>query len=745
MKVEVYLVQHTHWDREWYLTYRQFRTKLVKLLKDVLERITTEPHFKFYLDGQVAPIEDTLAVRPAYRNSIERAVRAGRLHFGPWYTLADEFIPSGETLIRNLELGIRKANEYGIKEFIGYLPDQFGHIAQMPQILVNFGIQIAALWRGVPDNGLGLTFTWKSPSGHSVRCAHMRFGYANGARLDLSSPENFALSLKKEVHSISRIDARQPYLIMCGDDHMFAQKIPESFLHFAQSQTEISPKLSTIHQYIANMPSPVGEVIGELRYSDTSYVLRGSFTARLPSKIAYANFETTLTRYLEPIQVLDPNSHYDSLSEAWKLLILNSAHDSICGTVTDRVHCDFLSRLAKARLSTLKVASKYFSNPKYPFNPSPWPRSTVFNGVYLESVDPLSTRYRQGNFPGIEVQESSLGTDKMYLDLLNGVFNLTCDGKVISSNMFELYWQADEGDEYNFAPGSDEVPVIKRYIKYWSSFKEPGIAKLNVSYSFGGPNNKSAKEHALWQITKIAGESFFRIKLTLHTNEINRRLRLYIPIGEPIDGTYSGTTFGSAYREYEPPGQRSGVEYDEKTVAARHFVAAGRLALVFNTPFEYEHVRKGNKDFVAVTLLRSVGKLSKPALTTRPGPAGPTISCPNAQCRGEITWEFGLTALDNPISLKKVWQYWEEFAHPIVGIATYLEPIGIFIRPGILILSSLRKVNGYTELRCFEPSGYKASIEDVTLPPGARRVDFLGNAIPHDNEIKPFEILTWSW
>ena len=57
---------------------------------------------------------------------------------GPWYVLPDEFLASGESLIRNLIFGKAIAEELGDYCPVGYLPDQFGHIAQMPQLLRRF-------------------------------------------------------------------------------------------------------------------------------------------------------------------------------------------------------------------------------------------------------------------------------------------------------------------------------------------------------------------------------------------------------------------------------------------------------------------------------------------------------------------------------------------------------------------------------------------------------------------------------
>ena len=70
----------------------------------------------------------------------------GRLAIGPWQVLVDEFLVSGETILRNLEYGQRRGKELGGAMAVGYLPDMFGHVAQMPQILKRSGIERAVVW-----------------------------------------------------------------------------------------------------------------------------------------------------------------------------------------------------------------------------------------------------------------------------------------------------------------------------------------------------------------------------------------------------------------------------------------------------------------------------------------------------------------------------------------------------------------------------------------------------------------------
>src|ERR1700738_4461529 len=91
------------------------------------------------------------ATRPDARPPLRRLASAGRLAVGPWYVLMDEFLVSGETIVRNLQLGLQRAAAFGGAMTVGYLPDMFGHIAQMPQLLRQAGFEHTVVWRGVPS------------------------------------------------------------------------------------------------------------------------------------------------------------------------------------------------------------------------------------------------------------------------------------------------------------------------------------------------------------------------------------------------------------------------------------------------------------------------------------------------------------------------------------------------------------------------------------------------------------------
>lgn len=99
--MKFYYFNSTHWDREWYQPYQEFRKYLVDAARELLRIFDTEPEFRrFTFDGQTIVLEDITEIRPDWRPKLEELIRSGRLNVGPWYVMPDEFLVSGEAMIR---------------------------------------------------------------------------------------------------------------------------------------------------------------------------------------------------------------------------------------------------------------------------------------------------------------------------------------------------------------------------------------------------------------------------------------------------------------------------------------------------------------------------------------------------------------------------------------------------------------------------------------------------------------------
>ncbi len=358
----VAVVAHTHWDREWYKPFQEFRLDLVTTMDALLALLESDPSFRTFLcDGQMALIDDYLEIRPDAEDRIRTLATAGRLSVGPWYILMDEFLVSAETIVRNLQMGMARAGAFGGAMLVGYLPDMFGHIAQMPQILRQAGIEHAVVWRGVPQAIKSTGFWWEAPDGSTVRAEYLPRGYGNGATL----PDD-AKALVKRAAAHEREIA--DYLIdeilwMNGSDHLPAQPFVGRVLEEANElQDAFRFSMSSLTEYLERAPT-VGlpRWRGELRSGARANILMGVTSSRVDVKRAAARAALALERRAEPYAALfSPPPHWpgEALGIAWRSVVRNAAHDSICACSVDEVTDAVLGRYVEARQIADAVARR---------------------------------------------------------------------------------------------------------------------------------------------------------------------------------------------------------------------------------------------------------------------------------------------------------------------------------------------------------------------------------------------------
>ncbi len=212
--------------------FRCFRARLVGLIDALLVLMDKHSEYAFFhLDGQTALLEDYLEIRPEQKPRLKRLIGEGRILVGPWYTQPDEFLVSGEALIRNLLLGRRIATCFGGCMALGYLPDTFGHTGQMPQILAGFGFPAAILFRGISHDYVPSAFTWRGTDGTAIltikmpdETAYSNFFYGLQSTLAAGSPINWAVADRQlaELRSLSESTAVCDHLLwMDGVDHVY--------------------------------------------------------------------------------------------------------------------------------------------------------------------------------------------------------------------------------------------------------------------------------------------------------------------------------------------------------------------------------------------------------------------------------------------------------------------------------------------------------------------------------------------
>jgi mannosylglycerate hydrolase len=364
MALDVHVVTHTHWDREWYLPFERFRQRLVALVDELIDDPPSAGE-SFLLDGQAIILDDYAAVRPERIEQLRAFVREGRLEAGPWYVLADELIPSGEALVRNLLAGQRALRRFGGQPPpVLYCPDSFGHPAALPAVAAGFGLPLIILWRGYGGPGWpdGDTVRWSAPNGDEVLLFHLpRDGYEFGSHLPTTSVaarERWS-RMRAELVPRSSIGVM---LVLNGADHHARQLGWRDALAALETAGESDgvrrSSLRGFAQQLVERSSgqrlPV--IRGELRDSyGYTWALQGTLATRAHEKRLNARAERVLLRDTEPWSALASRrgpTKRAFVEEAWRTLLTAQPHDTLCGCSIDDVADAMELRL---RSSTLQA------------------------------------------------------------------------------------------------------------------------------------------------------------------------------------------------------------------------------------------------------------------------------------------------------------------------------------------------------------------------------------------------------
>ncbi|AZN42924.1 alpha-mannosidase [Paenibacillus albus] len=430
-----HIISHTHWDREWYLPYEKHHVRLITLMDTLMDTLENDEEYRsFFLDGQTIIIEDYLQVRPDRRERLEKWIREGRIHIGPWYVLQDAFLTSSEANVRNLQIGHQDASYYGTIAKIGYFPDTFGNIGQAPQLMRQADIDNALFGRGVKPTGFNNMVSdaayessfseleWEGPDGSRVLGILFANWYSNGNEVPVNEAE------AKEYWNRKLADAGKyastgQLLFMNGCDHQPIQTDLSAAIHVA---SRLYPDVDFVHSnfpdYLSSLKSSLSDtqlsvVRGELRSQRTDgwSTLVNTASARVYLKQMNQAGQTMLEKIAEPLAAFayatgQAEYPYHLFTYAWKTLMQNHPHDSICGCSVDEVHREMVTRFDKSRHvaetivadSALALASAVDTSvfttlgqdalPLIVFNTTGWERS----GVVTAQLDAARVYFREG-------------------------------------------------------------------------------------------------------------------------------------------------------------------------------------------------------------------------------------------------------------------------------------------------------------------------------------------------------------
>lgn len=692
--MKLFVVPHTHWDREWYMTFRETRAKLVNMIDILLKLMEGDPHFRFMLDGQTVVLEDYLEVKPENGVRLRKMIEDGRLAIGPWYVQPDEFLVSGESLIRNILIGDKITKQFGKKMNAGYLPDTFGHICEMPMILRGFDIDSFIFMRGAGNDIKKNIFTWKYRDGSSVIAVHLLPGYGNGAQLSCipfkEAKERVETLLK--LHNLR--GSGEPLLLMNGSDHLFPE--PEIGGLLSAFSPSIDFEMGDIGEYISRIKENIKESIeyeGELRESNYVPILPGVLSTRVYLKQKNREIEDLILFYLEPLLAYDhiAGIRTEDIERLWKDLLKNHAHDSIYGCGIDEVHAEVIERFEKVELEVKALLQKYDTESSFfsVYNPLNWRRKEVVEvescggklidskgravpyaligdrAVFIAEIDGLSFGYYsfcdginevegtvkvnsrsiENEFLKIEINENG------YIDLYDRMHDRWF------RNLNEPCDIEDRGDEYNFCAASE---AKKRESFAFDVVESTPIrGAIRIQYLMNPPVSCT--------VSVSSGIPRANITVEVENSTLNHRLSILFPCRGRV---IAGSKFCSLERKHgevyerdpaeaellekiagtrRPEGKEEGwVEDPPDSYPFDRFVYTNGLAIAAKGLFEYSFV----EGKLSITLLRCIGKLSKDNLSCRRGHAGPGFDTPGAQCIGKYRFEYSLIPCEEKAAIQ---------------------------------------------------------------------------------------------
>ncbi len=484
-----HLIPHTHWDREWYLPRAAFQARLVAMLDDLIDRLHADPAYRsFLLDGQTVLVEDYLRARPEREAEVRALVKTGRLQLGPWYVLADEQIPSGEALIRNLVLGAADTERLGGRLDVLYSPDAFGHPSAWPTLAREFGMRYGVVWRGLggePGQERDL-YRWTGPDGKDVLLWHLPpAGYEIGAALPAEPEPLFVAWAPVRRALVQRATGKHIPVFIGADHHASHPDVARLRDALAALDPQSAFRVSRLDEFFqakaeGAQPTPLA---GELRWSYRyAWTLQGVHGTRAPLKRRYSAAELALQHLAEPLAALARRAggrdRRPLLELAWRTLVRCQFHDAIAGCASDDVARAVAARLTSvealtrelARGSLLDLVGYDPDAMRAAAAPPPSPTLVLWNpaarvrrGVVVADVTLFRREVLVGP-PGARIARSGEGYAPFAL--------ATSDGHILPVQLLDRRVALERLDAARHYPRQDEVEQVR------IAFRAPAVTGL---------------------------------------------------------------------------------------------------------------------------------------------------------------------------------------------------------------------------------------------------------------------------
>ena len=316
--LHIHIFSHTHWDFEWYEVQEGFRLQLVQLMENLLATLEKDPHYKFHFDGQMMPVLDYLEdlkendhldnkerVREA-EEKISRFARRGQLSLGPCWTSPETCLISFESLIRNINRGIRYAEKFGPVSTIFYNADAFQYHSQVPQIIEGTGLQSAFTWRAYKgQNPLKDLCLWRGADQSEIVRYYPARSYAQIWHLPEDPLEALDV-IRSEAEHMRHFAVTNHVLITQGNDQFEAQADINKMIcdiskimgeNYSLSQIGLKDFFDLVEPKNLKLNILKGESIG----NKWACTMNGQLSARMYLKQMNKEAEIVIEKWAEPL------------------------------------------------------------------------------------------------------------------------------------------------------------------------------------------------------------------------------------------------------------------------------------------------------------------------------------------------------------------------------------------------------------------------------------------------------------
>lgn len=414
----IHVVGHAHMDMNWLWTYSETMQMCNDNLRQAVAFMDEFPDYTM-LQSQASVYNFVEMVDPPLLGQVKKYINEGRLELaGGMWTEGDVNLSSGEALTRSVLLGQRYfQSRFGKMANIGWLPDNFGHIAQMPQILKLAGCDYFYFHRTKPYIG---TFWWIAPDSSKVLC------YANDTYNGNITPE-----LKNEVQKFSPDKRRILHITGVGDHGGGPTRANIEMVHqLDKTPGYPSVKFTTAGEFFKKAS---GEMDGRPTHrGEMQFIFEGCYTNVAGIKEGNRNSENALyaSEFFNTLRWLNGDQYpANEFHDLWQTVTFNQFHDILPGSAINEANREAVARYSEVLRKTTELRNNAFrkmadevkfqeglGQPIVAYNLQPQNRKAVVEATVYSHDEPVSVKvatwganYYGKNFTPVNKSETPKG------------------------------------------------------------------------------------------------------------------------------------------------------------------------------------------------------------------------------------------------------------------------------------------------------------------------------------------------